>query len=83
MDGSKVREKIQMERRKEVRLEHIAEEVGVSIVTVSNALNGRKGVSEELRGRIRDTAAAMGYQMPKSEQKKRPGMHPNRTLKLS
>ena len=64
-----------MERRKEVRLEHIAEEVGVSIVTVSNALNGRKGVSEELRGRIRDTAAAMGYQMPKSEQKKRPGMH--------
>ena len=33
-----------MERRKEVRLEHIAEVVGVSIVTVSNALNGRKGV---------------------------------------
>lgn len=63
-----------MERRKEVRLEHIAAEVGVSIVTVSNALNGRKGVREELRNRIRDTAAAMGYQMPRSEQKKKPGM---------
>ena len=63
-----------MERRKEVRLEHIAEEAGVSIVTVSNALNGRKGVSEQLRSKIRDMAAAMGYQMPRSEQKKKPGM---------
>lgn len=63
-----------MERRKEVRLEHIAEEVGVSIVTVSNALNGRKGVSEELRDRIRDTAAAMGYQMSRSENRKRTEM---------
>ena len=53
-----------MERRKEVRLENIAKEVGVSIVTVSNALKGKKGVSEELRNRIKETAVSMGYQMP-------------------
>lgn len=60
-----------MERRKEVRLENIAKEVGVSIVTVSNALNGRKGVSEELREKIRNTAASMGYQLPKVEGRKK------------
>ena len=31
-----------MEHRKEVRLENIAKEVGVSIVTVSNALKGTR-----------------------------------------
>lgn len=60
-----------MERRKEVRLEHIAAEVGVSIVTVSNALKGKKGVSEELRGRIRETAARMGYAMENTVKKER------------
>ena len=59
-----------MERRKEVRLEHIAEEVGVSIVTVSNALKGKKGVSEELRGVIRETAKRMGYRTEKGKQRK-------------
>lgn len=52
-----------MTRRKGVRLEQIAEEVGVSVVTVSNALNDRKGVSEELRKKIKKTAEEMGYQM--------------------
>ena len=42
-------------RRKKVRLEQIAEAVGSSVVTVSNALNDRKGVSEELRSRIKET----------------------------
>ncbi len=64
-----------MERRKEVRLEHIAEAVGVSIVTVSNALNGRKGVSEELREKIRDTAVSMGYHIPRAESRKKPKMN--------
>lgn len=59
-----------MERRKEVRLEHIASEVGVSIVTVSNALKGKKGVSEELRNIICDTAARMGYRVEEAVQKK-------------
>lgn len=60
-----------MERRKEVRLEHIAAEVGVSIVTVSNALKGKKGVSEELRGRICETAGRMGYVMESAAKKKK------------
>lgn len=59
-----------MERRKEVRLENIAKEVGVSIVTVSNALKGKKGVSEELRNRIKETAVSMGYQMPEVGEEK-------------
>lgn len=51
-----------MGRRKKVRLEQIAEEVGSSIVTVSNALNDRKGVSEELRKRIKEKAKELGYE---------------------
>lgn len=51
------------QRKKKVRLADIAEEVGVSIVTVSNALQGRKGVSDELRKKIEDQAVKMGYQV--------------------
>lgn len=48
--------------RKEVRLADIASQLNVSTVTVSNALTGQKGVSQELRERIKDTAVKMGYQ---------------------
>ena len=41
-----------MGQKKEVKLEDIADSLGVSIVTVSNALKGKKGVSEGLRNRI-------------------------------
>ena len=44
-----------MGRRKKVRPEQIAEAVGSSVVTVSNALNDRKGGGEELRSRIKET----------------------------
>lgn len=44
-----------------VRLADIADKVGVSTVTVYNALNGQKGVSEELRERIREAADELGY----------------------
>ena len=37
---------------KAVKLADIAEKFGVSVVTVSKALSGQKGVSEELRGKI-------------------------------
>lgn len=47
--------------KKSVRLSDIAEKLDVSTVTVSNALAGQKGVSEELRERIRQTAVEMGY----------------------
>lgn len=52
--------------KKQVRLSDIAEKLNVSTVTVSNALSGQKGVSDELRERVKRMAAEMGYQ-PKSE----------------
>lgn len=45
-----------------VRLQDIAEKVGVSTVTVHNALAGNKGVSGELRDRIQAVAQELGYQ---------------------
>ncbi len=44
-----------------VRMSDIAKELGVSVVTVSNALNDRGGVSEEMKKRIRDRASELGY----------------------
>ncbi len=52
-----------MGQRKNVKLEDIAEELGVSIVTVSNALKGKKGVSESTRTRILSVAEKLGYHM--------------------
>lgn len=46
---------------KAVKLADIAEKMGVSVVTVSKALSGQKGVSEELREKIRILADEMGY----------------------
>lgn len=46
---------------KTVRLADIAERMGVSTVTVSKALSGQKGVSEEMRARIVQLAGEMGY----------------------
>lgn len=47
-----------------VRLADIAERVGVSAVTVHNALTGRKGVSDEMREQIRNVAQELGYRPP-------------------
>lgn len=44
-----------------VRMQDIANQVGVSAVTVHNAITGRKGVSDEVRERILNTAREMGY----------------------
>ena len=49
---------------KAVKLADIAEMVGVSTVTVSKALSGQKGVSEEVREKIRSIAEELGYQQP-------------------
>lgn len=48
--------------RKTVRLADIAKRLNVSTVTVSNALANQKGVSEEMREKIKAMAAEMGYQ---------------------
>lgn len=53
--------------RKAVRLSDIAEKLGVSTVTVSNALANQRGVSEELREKIKAMATEMGYQAPGSQ----------------
>ncbi|MBR4831820.1 MAG: substrate-binding domain-containing protein [Butyrivibrio sp.] len=44
-----------------VRLKDIADRIGVSTVTVSKALSGQKGMSEELRNKINILADEMGY----------------------
>ena len=49
--------------KEKVRLKDIANAVGVSIVTVSNALSGKKGVGKELRGKIVNQAKEMGMDL--------------------
>lgn len=44
-----------------VRMADIAKEVGVSTVTVHNALAGNKGVSDEMREKIQKVADELGY----------------------
>jgi LacI family transcriptional regulator len=44
-----------------IRMSDIAKELGVSVVTVSNALNDRGGVSEEMRRKVRERASELGY----------------------
>lgn len=51
-----------MRPRKSINLKTIADAVGVSIVSVSNALSGKPGVSRELREKIRAKAEELGYQ---------------------
>ncbi|MDD6292206.1 MAG: substrate-binding domain-containing protein [Lachnospiraceae bacterium] len=54
---------------KAVKLADIAAVVGVSTVTVSKALSDQKGVSEELREKIKQLAEEMGYQPPSTTKK--------------
>ncbi len=49
---------------KTVKLADIAQQLGVSVVTVSKALSGQKGVSEALRDKITQLAEELGYQPP-------------------
>lgn len=59
-----------MGQRKVVKLEDIAEELGVSIVSVSNALKGKKGVGEALRKKVLEKAEEMEYELPQAVEKK-------------
>lgn len=54
-----------------VRMIDIAEKLGVSVVTVSNALAGRDGVSEQVRQQICKTAEEMGYKPSGAGSKKK------------
>jgi LacI family transcriptional regulator len=42
-------------------IKHLAKAAGVSITTVSRALNGYSDVSEKTRSRIKKLAAELGY----------------------
>ncbi len=54
---------------KTVRMSDIAEKLNVSTVTVSKALAGKEGVSDELRSEILRMAESMGYQKRGSKTK--------------
>lgn len=55
---------------KKVTMKDIADKLGVSVVAVSKALSGKKGVSAELRSRIKRTADQMGYRVGGEQPKK-------------
>ena len=54
---------------KSVRLSDIGARLNVSTVTVSKALSGQKGVSEEMRAKIVSLADEMGYVRTTSSEK--------------
>lgn len=58
------------DRRKKVRLQDIADALNTSTVTVSNALNGRPGMSDSLRSEITEKAKEMGYSVKSTPPKK-------------
>lgn len=49
---------------KSVKMSDIAEKLNVSTVTVSKALSDQKGVSDEMRNKIKSLASELGYQKP-------------------
>lgn len=58
---------------KAVKMADIAKEMGVSTVTVSKALSDQKGVSEELRIKIKKKAEEMGYKSTSTKYRERSG----------
>ena len=53
-----------MRRKKSVTMQYIADQLGISKVTVSKALKDQDGVSEELRQKIKEVAQELGYKLP-------------------
>ena len=47
-----------------VRMADVAQKLGISVVSVSKALAGKEGVSDEMRARIIQTAKELGYVAP-------------------
>ena len=54
-----------------VKMIDIAKKLNVSVVTVSNALGGKDGVSEYLRKKICSTAEELGYKQSKTKHEKK------------
>lgn len=57
-----------MRRKKEVTMQFIADQLDISKVTVSKALKGQEGVSDELRKKIKEVASQLGYKLPGTDQ---------------
>lgn len=57
-----------MRRKKEVTMQGIADQLSISKVTVSKALNDKEGVSEELKEKIKEAAIKLGYKKISTEQ---------------
>lgn len=55
----------------DIKMKDIAAAVGVSVVTVSNALADRKGVSQDVRNRVEKAARELGYNLKKSDRNSR------------
>ena len=76
-----------MRPHKDVKLKNIADELGVSVVSVSNALRGKKGVSEELRSKVKESAVRLGIPIDrqtdgeKNERRKNPT--PGRVISIA
>ena len=56
---------------KTVKMQDIAGRLGVSTMTVSKALSGKSGVSEQTRQKIKQLAAEMGYIAPGTDKEDR------------
>lgn len=56
---------------KAVKLADIAEKLNVSTVTVSKALSDQKGVSEEMREKIKKLADELGYKQPSASRREK------------
>ena len=65
-----------------VKMLDIANKLGVSVVTVSNALAGRDGVSDQMRAKICKTADEMGYK-PSNTKNERKKMYSPKSAKTS
>jgi len=59
-----------MARKKKISMQQIANELSISKVTVSKALNNKDGVSEALRSQILRTSEKYGYTLPNYGQRK-------------
>lgn len=66
-----------------IKMSDIANKLGVSVVTVSKALNGKDGVSDELRIKIQDTAEEIGYKFSSLSKAFRTGKQNNVGILIS
>lgn len=60
---------------KKVRMADIAEQLGISVVSVSKALSGKDGVSDDTRAKVLELARKMDYVPLRSKEKAEPRAH--------